>query len=263
MGPSKEGEDGRESVVLLLPEGQEYPTGMRTNRATGAGYWKATGKDKEIHRGSGRGSVLVGMKKTLVFYTGRAPKGERTNWVMHEFRLVGSSLPQAAVESWVVCRAFNKSEGIKKTPITDPSSEMSMEAALVVGQQFNQIHIPNQESPSYFVSPNPFFSHDGSAGWGYLHQEEATGRAFCAANNNINAAGAVPISSSAFIRQCKVEQASNSMAIRSHETGMSSDFHAEISSCNAKDLLRLVLLWLGEHLGLLKIFDPVNGQFFV
>lgn len=66
---------------------RKYPTGLRTNRSTVSGYWKATGKDREIFSSSG--ALLVGLKKTLVFYLGRAPRGEKTKWILHEYRLDG------------------------------------------------------------------------------------------------------------------------------------------------------------------------------
>nr|XP_043610890.1 NAC domain-containing protein 53-like [Erigeron canadensis] len=86
---------------------KKYGNGCRTNRATEKGYWKTTGKDRTVyHR-----TQTVGMKKTLVYHIGRAPKGERTNWVMHEYRLVDQELEKAGIlqDGFVLCRIFHKS----------------------------------------------------------------------------------------------------------------------------------------------------------
>ncbi|TKW19463.1 hypothetical protein SEVIR_4G021400v4 [Setaria viridis] len=114
---------------------KKYPTGTRTNRATAAGFWKATGRDKAIYTSARR----IGMRKTLVFYKGRAPHGQKSDWIMHEYRLDEAHNPSAAAaaaaagdpyysspspaairgaagdqaaaqeqEGWVICRVFKK-----------------------------------------------------------------------------------------------------------------------------------------------------------
>ncbi|CAA6668559.1 unnamed protein product [Spirodela intermedia] len=83
---------------------RKYATGQRTNRATAAGYWKATGKDRsvvDLRRGG-----LVGMRKTLVFYQGRAPGAPRPT---------GSC---TSSEDWVLCRVLYKSRGPPSKPST-------------------------------------------------------------------------------------------------------------------------------------------------
>ena len=65
------------------PRDRRYRTGARSNRATRQGWWKATGRDRSIVYNSRK----VGVKKTLVFYRGRAPRGERTDWKMQEYTL--------------------------------------------------------------------------------------------------------------------------------------------------------------------------------
>ncbi|GFS46102.1 NAC domain containing protein 2 [Actinidia rufa] len=93
---------------------EKHGNGWRTNRATERGYWKTTGKDRPvIHK-----SRTVGMKKTLVYHIGRAPWGERTNWAMHEYKLVDEELKKTGniqKDALVLRKIFQKSGSGPKT----------------------------------------------------------------------------------------------------------------------------------------------------
>ncbi|KAK4793044.1 hypothetical protein SAY86_023479 [Trapa natans] len=75
---------GEKEWYFYVPRDRKYRNGDRPNRVTTSGYWKATGADRMIR---GENSRSIGLKKTLVFYTGKAPKGVRTSWIMNEYRL--------------------------------------------------------------------------------------------------------------------------------------------------------------------------------
>ncbi|URD79244.1 No apical meristem (NAM) protein [Musa troglodytarum] len=111
-------------ISLFGHKDKKYPTGTRTNRATAAGFWKATGRDKPIYSKNS----LIGMRKTLVFYEGRAPNGQKSDWIMHEYRLesIETKARDASMlqeEGWVVCRVFKKR--MTATPIRGASGRDS------------------------------------------------------------------------------------------------------------------------------------------
>lgn len=96
-------EFGENEWYFFSPRDRKYPNGVRPNRATVSGYWKATGTDKAIHSGSKH----VGVKKSLVFYKGKPPKGTKTDWIMHEYRLAESTKPASRkIGSMRVSKSF-------------------------------------------------------------------------------------------------------------------------------------------------------------
>ncbi|XP_074360393.1 NAC domain-containing protein 30-like isoform X1 [Apium graveolens] len=104
QGRCKLGYEEQSEWYFFSHKDRKYPTGRRTNRATSAGFWKATGRDKAVVSKES----IIGMRKTLVFYKGRAPTGIKTDWIMHEYRLQSSEHEPPQEEGWVVCRAFRK-----------------------------------------------------------------------------------------------------------------------------------------------------------
>ncbi|MBA0839439.1 hypothetical protein Goarm_005161, partial [Gossypium armourianum] len=110
---------GEQEWYFFSPRDRKYPNGARPNRATTSGYWKATGTDKPII--TSNGNQKVGVKKALVFYGGKPPKGIKTNWIMHEYRLIDSNSNSKAqivdlpnrraslrLDDWVLCRIYKK-----------------------------------------------------------------------------------------------------------------------------------------------------------
>ncbi|KAG4150925.1 hypothetical protein ERO13_D04G033250v2 [Gossypium hirsutum] len=106
---------GEKEWYFFSPRDRKYPNGCRPNRAAGTGYWKATGADKPIGK-----PKTLGIKKALVFYAGKAPRGVKTNWIMHEYRLAnvdrsaGKKSNNLRLDDWVLCRIYNKKGSIEK-----------------------------------------------------------------------------------------------------------------------------------------------------
>ena len=69
-------EFGEKEWYFFSPRDRKYPNGARPNRAAASGYWKATGTDKNIVASLAGGvREHFGVKKALVFYKGKPPKG--------------------------------------------------------------------------------------------------------------------------------------------------------------------------------------------
>ncbi|XP_077254096.1 NAC transcription factor 56-like [Tasmannia lanceolata] len=120
---------GEKEWYFFSPRERKYPNGARPNRAATSGYWKATGTDKPILTSAG--NLKVGVKKALVFYGGRPPKGIKTNWIMHEYRLTDNNHPitkppniidkksSLKLDDWVLCRIYKKNNSQRLPPMGD------------------------------------------------------------------------------------------------------------------------------------------------
>ncbi|KAJ1443841.1 NAC domain [Sesbania bispinosa] len=130
---------GEDEWYFFTPRDRKYPNGVRPNRAAGSGYWKATGTDKPILTSCGMKSI--GVKKALVFYKGRPPKGSKSDWIMHEYRLhdtmisISKQRGSMRLDEWVLCRVRQKVSSPRSN--WEDSNEVSYEPTSQI-QQMNE-----------------------------------------------------------------------------------------------------------------------------
>ncbi|CAK7331965.1 unnamed protein product [Dovyalis caffra] len=74
-----------EQWFFFTPRQEREARGGRPNRTTASGYWKATGSPGYVYSSDNR---VIGLKKTMVFYMGKAPSGRKTKWKMNEYRAI-------------------------------------------------------------------------------------------------------------------------------------------------------------------------------
>ncbi|CAB4309203.1 unnamed protein product [Prunus armeniaca] len=135
---------GEKEWYFFSPRDRKYPNGSRPNRAAGTGYWKATGADKHIGK-----PKALGIKKALVFYAGKAPKGVKTNWIMHEYRLANVDRSASKknnnnlrLDDWVLCRIYNKKGSIEKHNVAMERSKMTKYPEILHEQKPEMTQMP-------------------------------------------------------------------------------------------------------------------------
>ncbi|OWM84004.1 hypothetical protein CDL15_Pgr004435 [Punica granatum] len=144
--------NGEREWYFFVPRDKKHGSLGRPNRTTENGFWKATGSDRKIMKSSDH-KQLIGLRKTLVFYTGRAPRGSKTDWVMNEYRLPDNSpLPK----DMVLCKIYRKATSMK---VLEQRAAMEEAAKNVQGSPSSYSPPP---SPINRVS---FTSHHGELTW--------------------------------------------------------------------------------------------------
>uniref|UniRef100_A0A453M7Y5 NAC domain-containing protein n=1 Tax=Aegilops tauschii subsp. strangulata TaxID=200361 RepID=A0A453M7Y5_AEGTS len=162
---------GTREWYFFTPRDRKYPNGSRPNRAAGNGYWKATGADKPV---APRGGRTMGIKKALVFYAGKAPKGVKTDWIMHEYRLADAGRAAASkkgslrLDDWVLCRLYNKKNEWEKMQLQQQGGEEMMHS-----HSWGEARTPESEivdnDPSLFQQAAAFQAQSPAAA--AAHQE--------------------------------------------------------------------------------------------
>ncbi|KAI9122963.1 hypothetical protein K1719_005852 [Acacia pycnantha] len=130
---------GEKEWYFYVPRDRKYRNGDRPNRVTTSGYWKATGADRMIKTDGFRS---IGLKKTLVFYSGKAPKGIRSSWIMNEYRLPHHETQRFQKGEISLCRVY------KRAGVED---HLSLPRCLPITSSSRASHNKNKNNANQFM----------------------------------------------------------------------------------------------------------------
>ncbi|KAK8503490.1 hypothetical protein V6N13_094677 [Hibiscus sabdariffa] len=94
-----------EQWFYFTPTQEKEAHGGRPKRTTASGYWKAAGSPGYVYSSDDQ---VIGTKKTMVFYKGKAPCGRKTKWKMNEYRAIDPSAAAAPKlrDEFSLCRVY-------------------------------------------------------------------------------------------------------------------------------------------------------------
>ncbi|CAN8268322.1 unnamed protein product [Cochlearia groenlandica] len=120
-----------EQWLFFVPRQEREARGGRPSRTTGSGYWKATGSPGPVFSDENR---VIGIKKTMVFYTGKAPTGRKTKWKMNEYKAIketahASTTPPQLRNEFSLCRIYIKA-GVSRAFDRRPTKAYEVERKL-------------------------------------------------------------------------------------------------------------------------------------
>lgn len=103
--------DDPEQWFYFIPIQEREARGGRPNRLTTSGYWKATGSPGYVYSA---GNTIIGVKRTMVFYIGRAPTGRKTEWKMNEYKAIDSATTTPTLRhEFSLCRVYKKLKSMR------------------------------------------------------------------------------------------------------------------------------------------------------
>nr|QSD99822.1 NAC family transcription factor [Melilotus albus] len=125
---------------FLCPINYKYAKSKRIDRTTKNGFWKATGKDRNIKiRGT---NEVIGIKKTLVYHEDSVPV-VKTNWIIHEYHDATFDDHQ---RTFVLCHLMKKAQKnteVEADALTWDEGEQSIHMSLDYENQETVEEIPD------------------------------------------------------------------------------------------------------------------------